>query len=358
MANLRDIRNRIQSVKNTQQITKAMKMVSAAKLRKAQDNIVNCRPYAYKILSMIHDIAKTQEIEHNLLQLKNQHSTDTSKKLLFVVLTSDRGLCGGFNNNLARWAFKKGQDILVNSGQASKLKNSPKENSPKKNSSKKKSTAKYEKTDFYFIGKKAREFFKIKGIDSVGVMENLAKDISYSLAAKVSQKLLDQFASGEYDEIQLIYNEFKSVISQNIVSETLLPLDMESNEVKNQETSLSSSSSSSSSSLGSGGSGGSGGSRENTHSSSLAKDIVLKFEPSAREMIDPLLEKHFAVQIYRAMSESIAAEHAARMTAMENATKNAQEMIYKLTLKYNKARQSSITTELIEITSGAEALKS
>ena len=338
MANLRDIRNRIQSVKNTQQITKAMKMVSAAKLRKAQDNIVNCRPYAYKILSMIHDIAKTQEIEHNLLQLKNQQSTDTSKKLLFVVLTSDRGLCGGFNNNLARWAFKKGQDILVNSGQASKLKNSPKENS------KENSKDKYEKIDFYFIGKKAREFFKIKGIDSVGVMENLAKDISYSLATKVSQKLLDQFASGEYDEIQLIYNEFKSVISQNIVSETLLPLDMESHEVKNQETSLSS--------------GESGGSGENTHSPSLAKDIVLKFEPSAQEMIDPLLEKHFAVQIYRAMSESIAAEHAARMTAMENATKNAQEMIYKLTLKYNKARQSSITTELIEITSGAEALKS
>ena len=335
MANLRDIRNRIQSVKNTQQITRAMKMVSAAKLRKAQDNIVSCRPYAYKILSMIHDIAKTQEIEHNLLQLKNQQSTDTPKKFLFVVLTSDRGLCGGFNNNLARWAFKKYQDILVNSRQASKL-----ENSPKKKSSKKKSTAKYEKIDFYFIGKKARGFFKTKGIDSVGVMENLAKDISYSLAAKVSQKLLDQFTSGEYDEIQLIYNEFKSAISQNIVSETLLPLDMESHEVKNQETSLAM------------------GSREKTHSTSLAKEIALKFEPSAREMIDPLLEKHFAVQIYRAMSESIAAEHAARMTAMENATQNAQEMIYKLTLTYNKARQSSITTELIEITSGAEALKS
>lgn len=290
MANLKDIRSRIQSVKNTQQITKAMKMVSAAKLRRAQDNIINCRPYAYNILNLIKDIAATGQVQHKLLQSK-----DTSQKVLYVVLTSDRGLCGGFNNNLARWAYKKYLQIKGN----------------------------YQTVDFYFIGKKAAEFFKTKGISSVGNMENLAKDISYDLARDVSETLLEKFTTGEYDEIHLVYNEFKSAISQEVVSETLLPLKVQISEEEINE----------------------------------AQASDLKFEPSAQEMIEPLLKKHFAVQVYRAMSESIAAEHAARMTAMENATKNAGEMIYKLTLTYNKARQANITTELIEITSGAEALQ-
>lgn len=331
MANLKDIRSRIQSVKNTQQITRAMKMVSAAKLRKAQDNIISCRPYAYKILSMIYDIAKTQEVKHELLQFKDQKTIHVPKKLLFVVLTSDRGLCGGFNSNLSRWAFRKGQNLLKDSKKTSQAESAES------------IVEKYEKIDFYFIGKKARDFFKTKGIHSVGVMENLAKDISYSLAAKVSKRLLEQFASGKYDEIQLVYNEFKSAISQNIVSEILLPLDMKSHKTKDQEFPKNDDLSSL---------------RKGGHSHSQTEGTALKFEPSAQDMIDPLLEKHFTVQIYRAMSESIAAEHAARMTAMENATQNAGEMIYKLTLTYNKARQSNITTELIEITSGAEALKS
>ncbi len=290
MANLKDIRSRIQSVKNTQQITKAMKMVSAAKLRRAQDNIINCRPYAYNILNLIKDIAATGQVQHKLLQSK-----ETSQKILFVVLTSDRGLCGGFNNNLSRWSYKKYLQIKPN----------------------------FESVDFYFIGKKALEFFKTKGISSVGNMENLAKDISYDLARSVSETLLEKFTSGEYDEIHLVYNEFKSAISQEVVSEVLLPLKVQVTEEDINE----------------------------------AQATDLKFEPSAQEMIEPLLKKHFAVQVYRAMSESIAAEHAARMTAMENATKNAGEMIYKLTLTYNKARQANITTELIEITSGAEALQ-
>lgn len=288
MANLKDIRSRIQSVKNTQQITKAMKMVSAAKLRRAQDNIINCRPYAYNILNLIKDIAATGQVQHKLLQPQLN-----AEKILYVVLTSDRGLCGGFNNNLARWAYKK---YLL-------IKNDVKT------------------VDFFFIGKKASEFFKTKGVGSVGYMENLAKDISYDLARDVSETLLSKFTAGEYDEIHLVYNEFKSAISQEIVSEVLLPLKVETTEENQNE----------------------------------ATD--LKFEPSAQEMIEPLLKKHFAVQVYRVMSESIAAEHAARMTAMENATKNAGEMIYKLTLTYNKARQANITTELIEITSGAEALQ-
>lgn len=287
MANLKDIRSRIQSVKNTQQITKAMKMVSAAKLRRAQDNIINCRPYAYKILDLIKNIAATGQAQHPFLKVVPE-----PKKLLYVVITSDRGLCGGFNNNLARWAYKKSLELNKT----------------------------FEQIDYYFIGKKAAEFFKLKGISASTVMENLSKDISYDLARAVSEELLESFTNGSYDEIRLVYNEFKSAISQEIVSEVLLPLNVEVSET--------------------------------------VEPSNLTFEPSAQEMLDPLLKKHFAVQIYRAMSESIAAEHAARMTAMENATKNAGEMIYKLTLTYNKARQANITTELIEITSGAEALQS
>ncbi len=289
MANLKDIRSRIQSVKNTQQITKAMKMVSAAKLRRAQENIINCRPYASKILNLIKDISASDELSHPLL-----NSKQTPNKILYVVLTSDRGLCGGFNNNLSRWAYKNSLKLQ----------------------------SKYEQLDFYFIGKKAADFFKTKDIKPIKAMENLAKEISYDLARSVSEDLLKYFTEGKYDEIHLIYNEFKSAIAQEIVSEKLLPLDVEISDSVESEIS-----------------------------------VDFKFEPSAQKMLDPLLKKNFAVQIYRAMSESIAAEHAARMTAMENATKNAGEMIYKLTLTYNKVRQANITTELIEITSGAEALQ-
>lgn len=287
---MKDIRSRIQSVKNTQQITKAMKMVSAAKLRRAQDNIINCRPYANKILRLIRDISGSGQITHPFLEKKQN-----PKKLLFVLITSDRGLCGGFNNNLSRWAYKE----------SNKLK------------------TKFETIDYFFIGKKASDFFKTKGISAVKVRENLAKEISYDLAREVSENLLEQFTNGEYDEIRLVYNEFKSAIAQEIVGEVLIPLSIDSLGEGEQETST-----------------------------------EFQFEPSAQKMLDPLLRKNFAVQIYRAMSESVAAEHAARMTAMENATKNAGEMIYKLTLTYNKVRQSNITTELIEITSGAEALQS
>lgn len=289
MANLKDIKSRIESVKNTQQITKAMKMVSAAKLKKAQDNIVNCRPYAHKVLKLINDIAATNRVEHPLIEAANK----PREKLLFVVLTSDRGLCGGFNNNLSRWAYKKYEQIKDQ----------------------------YAQVDFYFIGRKSAAFFKTRKVVATKVLENLAKDISYDLAKSVAEDLLEKYQSGSYDEIQLVYNEFKSAIAQEIVNETLLPLAVEASE---QDP------------------------KENT-------DIT--FEPAAEEMLDQLLKKHFAVQIYRVMSESIAAEHAARMTAMENATKNAGEMIYKLTLTYNKVRQANITTELIEITSGAEALQ-
>lgn len=292
MANLKDIRNRIQSVKNTQQITRAMKMVSAAKLRRAQQNIMNLRPYARQILSVIADIALTHRVRHPLLS-----TNQDPKKVLMVVITSDRGLAGGFNNNLNRFAYKFYQD---NKG-------------------------KHETMDFLFVGRKGADYFRSRKVQGVETILNLAREISYNMAAKVADRLMEAFTTGGYDSVYLIYNEFKSAIAQELKCERLLPVDI-SNAKLNEEG-----------------------------KTPFSKDMI--FEPNPEHIIDDLLKKHFAVQVYRAMSESVAAEHGARMAAMESATKNAGEMIRKMTLTYNNLRQASITTELIEITSGAEALK-
>jgi len=293
MANLKDIRLRIDSVKNTQQITRAMKMVSAAKLRRAQNSIVNLRPYAKKLLSVIADIALTRRVHHPLLS-----SSSNPKKILLVVLTSDRGLCAGFNANINKFALR-----FFNEN---------------KN--------KYEKMDFLFIGRKAVDFFRARKIEGKDSIYNLAREVSYTLASKVADRLMDAYSDGGYDAVFLIYNEFKSAISQEVVCETLLPVDL-------SKTSF----------VGEGA------------KARFSQDLI--FEPAPERMLEDLLRRHFAVQVYRCMSESVAAEHGARMTSMENATKNAGEMISNLTLTYNKLRQASITTELIEITSGAEALK-
>jgi len=293
MANLKDIRARIESTKNTQQITKAMKLVSAAKLRKAQHNIVNMRPYALTLRKMISDIAVTQKVTHPLMLPKIE-----VKKVLLVVLTSDRGLCGAFNTNINKYA----------------------ENYYKSNSSK------YEKIDFFFIGRRANDFFVKRGVKPVESMLKLDKEISYKLASDVSEKLLAKYTEDHYDEIRIVYNEFKSAIAQNVVAETILPVSIEHSNFNKENNP--------------------------TH---FSDDMV--FEPAPEKIIEKLLVKHFSLQVYRCMSESVAAEHGARMTAMENATNNAKEMINGLTLTYNKLRQEKITTELTEITSGAEALK-
>lgn len=293
MASLKDIRARIESTKNTQKITRAMKMVSAAKLRRAQQAIVNLRPYALKLQDAISDIAQTHRVEHPLLAANGD-----AKKVLLVVLTSDRGLCGGFNNNINKYAWNYYRE---NKGKFAEL-------------------------DFLIIGRKASDFFKRRHVLPVDTMTNLAKDIEFPLAARVAEKLINHFSSGEYDEVHLIYNEFKSAISQNVVQERLLPIDLKSSNF------------------------GEGENKEK-----FSEDLI--FEPEPEQMIEELLKHHFTVHVYRAMAESVAAEHGARMAAMENATKNAGEMIRSLTLTYNKLRQASITTELIEITSGAEALK-
>lgn len=293
MANLKDIRLRIKSVKNTQQITKAMKMVSAAKLNRAQENITNLRPYAKNLLSLIADIATTKRVSHELLE-----QNDNPQKILMVVVASDRGLCGGFNASINKFA----------------------ENFLKENKNK------YEQLDILIVGKRALDYFKRREVEPVDKILNLAKEVSYDMASGVADRLIESFTSGDYDEVRFIYNEFKSVLSQELTVEKILPVDIQSSVFLSPEK------------------------------GDFSEDLI--FEPSPEEMVDVLLKKHFAVQVYRILSESVAAEHAARMTAMDNATTNAKEMINTLTLTFNKLRQAAITTELTEICSGAEAIKS
>ncbi len=292
MASLKDIRAKIETTKNTQQITKAMKLVSAAKLRKAQHNITNMRPYAVSLLKLIADVAATNRVSHPLLK-----TIPTGTKLLLVVISSDRGLCAGFNTNINKFT-----DTYLKTNKD-----------------------KHEKIDIIFIGKKSAEFFARKKVKPIETITRLDKDVSYALASGLSDKLMRYFLEGEYDEIKIVYNEFKSAISQQIVAETILPVDLARQTFSHQTAAV-----------------------------PFAADMI--YEPAPEKIIDQLLVKHFSVQVYRTMSESVASEHGARMTAMENATNNAREVLNKLTLTYNKVRQEKITTELIEIVSGAEAL--
>ncbi len=290
MANLKDIRMRIESTKNTQQITKAMKLVSAAKLRKAQHNITNMRPYAIALKQVISNIAATQKVSHPLMTEKQN-----VKNVLLVVLTSDRGLCGAFNSSINKFAER----YIVDNKAA------------------------FNKIDFIFIGKRGNDYFNRKNIKSIETFTKLDKDISYGLAKMIAEKLVKHYQAGSYDEIRLVYNEFKSAISQKVVCETILPVQIDVS--------------------------------DDGAANALVADMI--FDPAPELIIEELLKKSFNLQVYRAMSESIASEHGARMTAMENSSNNAKEMINKLTLNYNKARQEKITTELIEIVSGAESLK-
>lgn len=291
MASLKDIRMRIDSTKNTQQITKAMKLVSAAKLRRAQNNITNMRPYAVTLKKVIANITATQKVSHPLMVKK-----DNVKNVLLVVLTSDRGLCGGFNSGINKFTEKYYAD---NKNKLAKL-------------------------DFIFIGKRGLDYFARRDIKGIQNFLKLDKDISYNLAKGIAENLIQFFLDGEYDEIRMVYNEFRSAISQVVTCETLLPIEVEKSSF-------------------------------DAAGNQVAKDII--FDPSPEAIVEDLLKKNFNLQMYRAMSESVASEHGARMTAMENASNNAKDMINKLTLTYNKARQEKITTELIEIVSGAEALK-
>ena len=290
MSGLKEIKTRIGSVQNTQKITKAMKMVSAARLRSAQRRIFNLRGYAHSLEELLKDVILSQRVEHPFFEQKKE-----LKKVLIVIMTSDRGLCGAFNGNICRFTeefLKKRQ---------------------------------YPIQELFFVGKKGHDYFKFRGLSSQGLVLNLVKEISYPLSAKIAQELMDKILSGDYDGVFVIYNEFKSIINPKIVCERFLPFDLSSKRLSQNRKSL------------------------------FSKDIL--FEVSIDKLLDSLLERYFSIQIYRFLCENVAAEHGSRMTAMENATKNAKDVAQTLSLKYNKMRQSSITTELIEIVAGAESLK-
>ena len=287
MASLKSIKKRIVSVKNTRQITKAMKMVSAAKLRRAQENVVAARPYAKKLGEVLQTLAANLEGDlHPLLEKRD------AKKLLLIVITSDRGLCGGFNSNLC-----KAGDRYIKE---------------KMNS--------YEQISVLTIGRKGYEFLKSRYTVYKNFSNVLAKP-SYQTAAMLAQEVIDGFVAGEYDQVELLYNSFRTVMSQDITFQQLLPVEPESK-----------------------------GTADET-------PVEFIYEPSVGELLAEILPKNIEVQIFKAMLETVAGEHGARMTAMDSASKNANEMIGKLTLQYNRARQAAITTELMEIISGSESIK-
>ncbi len=287
MASLKSIKKRIVSVKNTRQITKAMKMVSAAKLRRAQESVVAARPYARKLGEVLQSLAANLEGDlHPLLEKRE------AKKLLLIVITSDRGLCGGFNANLCKTAerfIKENKDM-------------------------------YEQVSLLTVGRKGYEFLKNRHTIYKNVSNVLAKP-NYQTAALLAQDVIEGFQGGEYDQVVLLFNAFRTVMSQDITFQQLLPVVPEENAVADEN------------------------------------QVEYIYEPSLGELLAEILPKNIEVQIFKAMLESVAAEHGARMTAMDSASKNANEMIGKLTLQYNRARQAAITTELMEIISGAESIK-
>ena len=289
MANLRVIRKRIGSVKSTQQITKAMKMVSAAKLKRAQDAITAARPYARKMREVVEAVAvRSEEGAHPLLTARE------GTRLALLVVTSDRGLCGGFNSNLLRAAHRF---LAAN-------------------------RERHEEIVVFAVGRKARDFFRRRRVELRKEYVNILGALSFTHAERVSKDLVGGFLAGDFDEVQLVFNEFRSAISQVVRFEKLFPIAIERKE------------------------------RE-----AAASEIDYLYEPSREAILAALLPKYVETQIFRVLLESVAGEHGARMTAMDSATNNAVDMIARLTLQMNRARQASITKELMEIIGGAEALK-
>ncbi len=288
MASLKSIRTRIKSVKSSEKITKAMKMVAASKLRKAQEEVRHARPYAQKLDEVVGRLAKRLssqgEPPHPLL------ATHVSQKRIeLLVLTSDRGLCGAFNSNIIRRA----QRFLNEMGPL------------------------YHEIRVSTLGRKGYEALRREGqmirTNYVGILEHP----SYLKASQIAEELTHSYIDDHLDALYLVYNEFKSAISQQVVVKRLLPIEP---------------------------------------AEALEDPVDYIYEPGQKELLEQLLPRNLATQLYQSFLESVASEHGARMSAMDNATRNAKEVIGSLTLKYNRARQAAITTELVEIISGAEAL--
>jgi F-type H+-transporting ATPase subunit gamma len=301
MASIKDLKKRITSVKNTQQTTKAMKMVSAAKLRRAQEAIQNQRPYARRIGELIKLLSRLNQGQIDSPLVHREVADGTLKKALLVVVTSDRGLCGGFNTNVIKAAQK-----WVAANKAS-----------------------YQSIHLGFVGKRGYDFFKNKSFEKGPYFQEAGGKVTFDKAKQLASDLLARYTAGEYDEVKFVFNEFKNAVLQTVVVEGFLPLAQDDfGEGKDSEPSI----------------------------EDESFDFIVK--PSTPEVLESLLRRNFPIQSFRVLLESQASEHGARMSAMENATKNAGEMIRKLSIQHNKQRQAGITTQLLEIISGSESQKS
>jgi F-type H+-transporting ATPase subunit gamma len=288
MPSLIDLRRRIRAVKSTQQITKAMKMIAASRLKRAQDRVVAARPFAQRMLRVLNSlVSRVDSDAHPLLKMPDQSGAPA----LLIVVTADRGLCGSFNSNVIKGA---GQ-FIVTEGQGREV-------------------------ALGLIGRKGREFFRRRGFDvryeAVGIFQRL----QFGHAAEIADAAIEEFTSGRVGSVYLVYNEFKSVMTQKLVVERLLPIP-----------------------------------RLDVEAGTAAPSVDYIFEPAPEQIFADLLPRHVQVQVYRALLESNAAFFAAQMTAMDAATRNSAEMIENLTLYMNKVRQAAITREIIEVVSGASA---
>jgi len=287
MANLKETRNRITSIRSTMQITSAMKMVSAAKLKKATDAITQMRPYAEKLQEILENLTSgTEESSDGIYSVVR-----SEEKILVVAVTSNRGLCGGFNSSITKECLS-----LVSGEYADK------------------------NLSFLCIGKKGGEFLANKGLNVARTEIEIFNDMSFENVANLAEQVMAEFVEGQYDKVILVYNQFRNAAVQDVQNEQFLPL------VASESENLSSNS------------------------------IDYIYEPNKEDIVTELVPKSLKTQFYKAILDSIAGEHGARMTAMHKATDNAKDLADKLTLQYNKARQAAITTEILEIVGGAEAL--
>lgn len=291
MPTLRDIRKRLKAIQSTKKITAAMKMVAASKMRKVQDRMLNFRPYASRMQTVLSDLARVSAREiHPLLYLRPRKTVEV------IILTSDKGLCGAFNTNILKAGAKyinslkkDGVEVSVNA-----------------------------------VGRKARDYFRRRNVPLRKQWLGLSGRITYANAQEIASDLSENYINETFDEVIVIYNEFKSMIAQKVTSMKLLPLGSIAGEGEQK-------------------------------GEAMTADYL--YEPTRAAIFERLLPKYIEIQIYRALLESSAAEEAARMTAMENATKNCSEMITKVTLLANKVRQAGITKDLMDIVGGVEALK-
>ena len=295
MANLKDLKRRIQSVKNTRQITKAMKLVAAAKMRKAQENVIASRPYHDKMFQVLHSLAeRSEESAHPLMEVREE------KNILVLLISSDKGLCGGFNTNLIKRTERlvhdnEGKGIYLN-----------------------------------VAGRKGRDYFEDRKLIKNKEYPDYSKQIGYEFAAEIASDAIEIFLSGKVDRVYLVYNKFVSVATQKVMITPILPLSADRRRRKRPDLKI---------------------------EDEEFKMVDYLYEPSVSAILTDIIKKYVEVEAYQALLESWASENGARMAAMDNATRNAGDMISKLTLKYNRARQAAITTEIIEIVSGADALK-